>query len=107
MCKDDFDKLTAEVACRELGCGAPSSIQEIVYEERQAPSLTTMFHCQDRESALRNCLSFTGKVCTSKKAVNLTCSGKTVSNVTIVTILLEEGITEMFLFFSFLVVRAQ
>lgn len=100
VCKEDFDELTAEVACRELSCGAPSSIQEIVYEERQAPSLTTMFHCQDRESALRNCLSFTGKVCTSKKAVNLTCSGKTVSNVTIVTILLEEGITEMFLYFS-------
>ncbi|XP_075871012.1 scavenger receptor cysteine-rich type 1 protein M160-like [Nelusetta ayraudi] len=74
VCKEDFDELTAEVACRELSCGAPSSIQEIVYEERQAPSLTTMFHCQDRESALRNCLSFTGKVCTSKKAVNLTCS---------------------------------
>lgn len=76
VCKDDFDTWTAEVACRELGCGAPSSIQEVAYGERQAASLTTTFHCRDGQSALRDCLRFTGKDCQSNKAVNLTCSGK-------------------------------
>lgn len=75
VCTDDFDTWTAEVACGELGCGAPSSIQEVVYEERQAAPLATTSHCGDRHSALRDCLRLTAKVCQSTKAVNLTCSG--------------------------------
>lgn len=72
----NFDQLSAEVVCRELGCGAPSLIQGMLYEEVQAPLTTKAFRCAGHESTLTECNSTMEKKCSSKMAVKLTCSGR-------------------------------
>uniref|UniRef100_A0A3B3H3S8 SRCR domain-containing protein n=1 Tax=Oryzias latipes TaxID=8090 RepID=A0A3B3H3S8_ORYLA len=55
VCEDDFDLLDAEVVCRELGCGAPSVLQGVLYGEAEAPILSREFLCEGHESVLLDC----------------------------------------------------
>ncbi|XP_039644984.1 scavenger receptor cysteine-rich type 1 protein M130-like [Perca fluviatilis] len=76
VCEDDFDQQDAEVVCRELGCGAPSVLQGVLYGEVEAPMKTKKFQCGGNESALLDCRSSVSdrNNCSSGKAVGLTCS---------------------------------
>ncbi|XP_039651810.1 scavenger receptor cysteine-rich type 1 protein M130-like isoform X1 [Perca fluviatilis] len=76
VCDDDFDQQDAEVVCRELGCGAPSVLQGVLYGEMEAPMRTKEFQCGGSESALMDCRSSSSdrNTCSSGKAVGLTCS---------------------------------
>uniref|UniRef100_A0A3Q2WWH6 SRCR domain-containing protein n=1 Tax=Haplochromis burtoni TaxID=8153 RepID=A0A3Q2WWH6_HAPBU len=76
VCEADFDKQDAEVVCRELGCGPPSVLQGVLYEEVEAPVWSKEFQCGGHESALLDCRS-SGSArnsCSPGKAVGLTCS---------------------------------
>ncbi|XP_023817582.1 deleted in malignant brain tumors 1 protein-like [Oryzias latipes] len=81
VCEDDFDLLDAEVVCRELGCGAPSVLQGVLYGEAEAPILSREFLCEGHESVLLDCGSSwrKTKACPPDKAVGLTCSGTAAS----------------------------
>ncbi|XP_028428676.1 scavenger receptor cysteine-rich type 1 protein M130-like [Perca flavescens] len=76
VCEADFDQQDAEVVCRELGCGAPSVLQGVLYGEVEASMRTKEFHCGGHESSLMDCKSSgsDGNTCSSGKAVGLTCS---------------------------------
>ncbi|XP_031716820.1 scavenger receptor cysteine-rich type 1 protein M130-like [Anarrhichthys ocellatus] len=76
VCEDDFDQQDAEVVCRELGCGAPSVLQGVLYGEVEAPMWTKEFQCGGNESALLDCRSSSSdrNTCSPGKAVGLTCS---------------------------------
>ncbi|TDH15421.1 hypothetical protein EPR50_G00031050 [Perca flavescens] len=74
VCEDDFDLQDAEVVCRELGCGAPSVLQGVLYGDMEAPVWTKEFQCRGHESALLDCDSSDRNTCSSGKAVGLTCS---------------------------------
>uniref|UniRef100_A0A8C9XFC1 SRCR domain-containing protein n=1 Tax=Sander lucioperca TaxID=283035 RepID=A0A8C9XFC1_SANLU len=76
VCEDDFDQQDAEVVCRELGCGAPSVLQGVLYGEVEAPMWTKEFQCIGNESALLDCRSSGSdrNTCSPGKAVGLTCS---------------------------------
>ncbi|TDG97665.1 hypothetical protein EPR50_G00210220 [Perca flavescens] len=76
VCEDDFDQQDAEVVCRELGCGAPSVLQGVLYGEVEAPMRTKEFQCRGNESALLDCRSSGSdrNTCSPGKAVGLTCS---------------------------------
>ncbi|KAK9536811.1 hypothetical protein VZT92_006570 [Zoarces viviparus] len=76
VCEDDFDQQDAEVVCRELGCGAPSVLQEALYGEVEAPMWTKEFQCGGNESALLDCRSSGSdrNTCSPGKAVGLACS---------------------------------
>ncbi|XP_054456157.1 scavenger receptor cysteine-rich type 1 protein M130-like, partial [Anoplopoma fimbria] len=78
VCEDDFDQQDAEVVCRELGCGAPSVLQGVLYGEVEAPMWTKEFQCGGHESALLDCRSSGSdrNTCSPGKAVGLTCSGR-------------------------------
>nr|XP_014265201.2 scavenger receptor cysteine-rich type 1 protein M160 [Maylandia zebra] len=76
VCEADFDQQDAEVVCRELGCGPPSVLQGVLYEEVEAPVWSKEFQCGGHESALLDCRS-SGSArnsCSPGKAVGLTCS---------------------------------
>uniref|UniRef100_A0AAX7VFW6 SRCR domain-containing protein n=1 Tax=Astatotilapia calliptera TaxID=8154 RepID=A0AAX7VFW6_ASTCA len=76
VCEADFDQQDAEVVCRELGCGPPSVLQGVLYEEVEAPVWSKEFQCGGHESALLYCRS-SGSArnsCSPGKAVGLTCS---------------------------------
>ncbi|XP_039644372.1 scavenger receptor cysteine-rich type 1 protein M130-like [Perca fluviatilis] len=74
VCEDDFDLQDAEVVCRQLGCGAPSVLQGVLYGDMEAPVWTKEFQCRGHESALLGCDSSDNNTCSSGKAVGLTCS---------------------------------
>ncbi|KAM6917375.1 scavenger receptor cysteine-rich type 1 protein M130-like [Lycodopsis pacificus] len=76
VCEDDFDQQDAEVVCRELGCGAPSVLQGVLYGEVEALMWTKEFQCGGHESALLDCRSSGSdrNTCSPDKAVGLTCS---------------------------------
>ncbi|XP_038559173.1 scavenger receptor cysteine-rich type 1 protein M160-like [Micropterus salmoides] len=76
VCEADFDQQDAEVVCRELGCGAPSGLQGVLYGEVEAPMWTKEFQCGGHESALLDCRSSGSarNTCSPGKAVGLTCS---------------------------------
>ncbi|XP_053177565.1 scavenger receptor cysteine-rich type 1 protein M130-like [Scomber japonicus] len=76
VCEADFDQQDAEVACRELGCGAPSVLQGALYGEVEAPMWTKEFQCGGNESALLDCRRSDSvrRTCSPGKAVGLTCS---------------------------------
>merc|ERR1711931_424844 len=46
VCEGDFDQKDAEVACKELGCGAPSLLQGALYGEAKTPMLNKEFQCE-------------------------------------------------------------
>ncbi|XP_053176268.1 scavenger receptor cysteine-rich type 1 protein M130-like, partial [Scomber japonicus] len=79
VCEDDFDWQDAEVVCRELGCGAPSVLQGVLYGKVEAAVWTEEFQCEGNESALLDCegSGSVRKTCSPNKAVGLTCSGDT------------------------------
>eukprot|EP00064_Thunnus_orientalis_P005818 superscaffoldBa00000586_g5832 len=76
VCEADFDQQDAKVVCRELGCGTPSVLQGVLYEEVEAPMWTKEFQCRGHESSLLNCgrSDSARSTCSSGKAVGLTCS---------------------------------
>ncbi|XP_059208675.1 scavenger receptor cysteine-rich type 1 protein M130-like [Centropristis striata] len=76
VCEADFDQQDAEVVCRELGCGAPSVLQGVLYGEVEAPMWTKEFQCGGNESALLDCRSSGSdrNTCSPGRAVGLTCS---------------------------------
>ncbi|XP_071388313.1 scavenger receptor cysteine-rich type 1 protein M160-like [Centroberyx affinis] len=76
VCEADFDQQDAEVVCRELGCGAPSVLQGVLYGEVEAPMWTKEFQCEGNESVLLDCGSSGSarNTCSPGKAVGLTCS---------------------------------
>ncbi|XP_034716775.1 scavenger receptor cysteine-rich type 1 protein M130-like [Etheostoma cragini] len=76
VCEHDFDQQDAEVACRELDCGAPSVLQGALYGEVEPPMRTKEFQCGGHESALLDCRSSGSdrNICSPGKAVGLTCS---------------------------------
>ncbi|XP_045890994.1 scavenger receptor cysteine-rich type 1 protein M130-like [Micropterus dolomieu] len=76
VCEADFDQQDAEVVCRELGCGAPTVLQGVLYGEVEAPMWTKEFQCGGHESALLDCRSSGSarNTCSPGKAVGLTCS---------------------------------
>ncbi|XP_039680553.1 scavenger receptor cysteine-rich type 1 protein M130-like isoform X2 [Perca fluviatilis] len=74
VCEDDFDLQDAEVVCRELGCGAPLVLQGALYGDMEAPVWTKEFQCRGHESTLLDCDSSDRNICSSGKAVGLTCS---------------------------------
>ncbi|XP_053177484.1 scavenger receptor cysteine-rich type 1 protein M130-like [Scomber japonicus] len=80
VCEADFDQQDAEVACRELGCGAPSVLQGALYGEVEAPMWTKEFQCGGNESALLDCRRSDSarRTCSPGKAVGLTCSPESV-----------------------------
>uniref|UniRef100_A0A671TRR5 SRCR domain-containing protein n=1 Tax=Sparus aurata TaxID=8175 RepID=A0A671TRR5_SPAAU len=69
---------TADVVCRELGCGAPSVLQGALYGEVEAPMWTKEFQCGGHESALLDCRTSGSdrNTCSPGEAVGLTCSGR-------------------------------
>ena len=78
VCEGDFDQQDAEVVCRELGCGAPSVHQGLLYREVKAPMWTKEFQCEGTESVLMDCetSNSTRNTSSSNNTVGLTCSGK-------------------------------
>uniref|UniRef100_A0A669C7V7 SRCR domain-containing protein n=1 Tax=Oreochromis niloticus TaxID=8128 RepID=A0A669C7V7_ORENI len=76
VCEADFDQQDAEVVCRELGCGPPSTLQGALYGDVGAPVWSKEFQCEGHESALLDCRSSnsTRSSCSPGKAVGLTCS---------------------------------
>ncbi|XP_034721140.1 CD5 antigen-like, partial [Etheostoma cragini] len=76
VCQQDFDQQDAEVVCRELGCGAPSVLQGVLYGDVEPPMRTTEFQCGGHESALLDCRSSGSDrtTCSPGKPVGLTCS---------------------------------
>ncbi|XP_037613544.1 scavenger receptor cysteine-rich type 1 protein M130-like [Sebastes umbrosus] len=74
VCEADFDQQDAEVVCRELGCGAPSVLQGVLYGEVEDPMWTKEFQCGGTESALLDCRSSGSErnSCSAGKAVGLT-----------------------------------
>ncbi|XP_034041963.1 CD5 antigen-like [Thalassophryne amazonica] len=76
VCEDDFDLQDAEVVCGELGCGPPSLLQGMNYEDINAPKWTKEFHCGGNETGLLDCGSSGSQrnTCSSGRAVGLTCS---------------------------------
>ncbi|XP_031161380.1 CD5 antigen-like isoform X2 [Sander lucioperca] len=76
VCEADFDLQDAYVVCREIGCGAPSVLQGVLYGQVEAPWWTKEFHCGGNESALLDCRSSgsDNNACRPVKAVELTCS---------------------------------
>ena len=79
VCEGDFDQQDAEVVCRELGCGAPSVLQGVLYEEVDTPMWSEEFQCEGNESVLLDCgtSDSTRNTSSSDMTVDLTCSGKT------------------------------
>uniref|UniRef100_A0A672G989 SRCR domain-containing protein n=1 Tax=Salarias fasciatus TaxID=181472 RepID=A0A672G989_SALFA len=78
VCEADLDLQDAQVVCRELGCGAPSVLQEVLYGDMQTPRWSPEFQCGGHESALLDCRS-SGSArssCSPGKAAGLTCSGR-------------------------------
>ncbi|XP_067118079.1 antigen WC1.1-like [Osmerus mordax] len=80
VCEADFDRLDAEVVCRQLGCGAPSVLQGALYGEGKGPLWDKEFQCGGKESRLLDCdTSDSGRnTCSPGSAVGLTCSGSDV-----------------------------
>eukprot|EP00064_Thunnus_orientalis_P024599 superscaffoldBa00010802_g24896 len=78
VCEADFDQQDAEVVCRQLGCGAPSVHQGVLYGEVEAPMWTKEFQCGGHESALLDCgrSDSARSTCSPGKAVGLTCSAE-------------------------------
>ncbi|XP_029941610.1 scavenger receptor cysteine-rich type 1 protein M130-like, partial [Salarias fasciatus] len=77
VCEADLDLQDAQVVCRELGCGAPSVLQGVLYGDVQTPRWSPEFQCGGHESALLDCRS-SGSArssCSPGKAAGLTCSG--------------------------------
>uniref|UniRef100_A0AAZ1XI09 SRCR domain-containing protein n=1 Tax=Oreochromis aureus TaxID=47969 RepID=A0AAZ1XI09_OREAU len=76
VCEADFDQQDAEVVCREIGCGPPSSLQGALYGDMGAPVWSKEFQCEGHESTLLDCRSSnsTRSSCSPGKAVGLTCS---------------------------------
>ncbi|KAI4794020.1 hypothetical protein KUCAC02_032333 [Chaenocephalus aceratus] len=75
VCEADFDQQDAQVVCRQLGCGAPSILQGVLYGEGEAPMGTKEFQCGGHESALLDCSSASERnTCSPGTAVSLTCS---------------------------------
>ncbi|XP_039659697.1 scavenger receptor cysteine-rich type 1 protein M130-like [Perca fluviatilis] len=76
VCEADFDLQDADVVCREIGCGAPSVLQGVLYGQVEAPRWTKEFQCGGNESALLDCRSSGSdrNTCRPGKAVELTCS---------------------------------
>uniref|UniRef100_A0A672HX79 SRCR domain-containing protein n=1 Tax=Salarias fasciatus TaxID=181472 RepID=A0A672HX79_SALFA len=77
VCEADVDLQDAQVVCRELGCGAPSVLQGVLYGDVQTPRWSPEFQCGGHESALLDCRS-SGSArnsCSPGKAAGLTCSG--------------------------------
>ncbi|XP_062334015.1 scavenger receptor cysteine-rich type 1 protein M130-like [Osmerus eperlanus] len=77
VCEADFDRLDAEVVCRQLGCGAPSALQEALYGEGKGPLWDKEFQCGGKESRLLACDTSDSarNTCSPGNAVGLTCSG--------------------------------
>ncbi|XP_041654478.1 scavenger receptor cysteine-rich type 1 protein M130-like [Cheilinus undulatus] len=76
VCEEDLDLQSAQVVCRELGCGAPSVFKGGMFGEGEAPFWSKKFQCEGHESALLNCPNsgLTGNTCPPARAVGLTCS---------------------------------
>ncbi|KAI9521216.1 hypothetical protein NQZ68_010920 [Dissostichus eleginoides] len=75
VCEADFDQQDAQVVCRQLGCGAPSVLQGVLYGEGEAPMWTKEFQCGGHESALLDCSPASERnTCSPGRAVSLTCS---------------------------------
>ena len=77
VCEADFDRLDAEVVCRELGCEAPSGLQGALYGEGKGPLWDKVFQCGGTESRLLACDTSDAarNTCSPGNAVGLTCSG--------------------------------
>ncbi|XP_067095511.1 scavenger receptor cysteine-rich type 1 protein M130-like [Osmerus mordax] len=77
VCEADFDRLDAEVVCRQLGCGAPSALQGALYGEGKGPLWDKEFQCGGTESRLLDCDTSDSarNTCSPGSAVGLTCSG--------------------------------
>ncbi|XP_030019337.1 scavenger receptor cysteine-rich type 1 protein M130-like [Sphaeramia orbicularis] len=76
VCEEHIHVQDAEVVCRELGCGSPSVLHGVLYEEGEVPVWTSELQCEGNESSFLDCKasgSF-GKTCLSGKAAGLTCS---------------------------------
>ncbi|XP_067118088.1 scavenger receptor cysteine-rich type 1 protein M130-like [Osmerus mordax] len=80
VCEADFDRLDAEVVCRQLGCGAPSALQGALYGEGKGPLWDKEFQCGGKESRLLACDTSESarNTCSPGSAVGLTCSGSDV-----------------------------
>ncbi|XP_046872968.1 scavenger receptor cysteine-rich type 1 protein M130-like, partial [Hypomesus transpacificus] len=77
VCQADFDRLDAEVVCRQLGCGAPSALQGALYGEGKGPLWDKEFQCGGTESRLLDCDTSDSarNTCSPGNAVGVTCSG--------------------------------
>ena len=80
VCEADFDRLDAEVVCREFGCGAPSALQGALYGEGKGPLWDKEFQCGGTESHLLDCDTSDSarNTCSPDSAVGLTCISGTV-----------------------------
>ncbi|KAI4903139.1 hypothetical protein NFI96_000865 [Prochilodus magdalenae] len=75
VCQGDFDRQDAEVVCRELGCGAPLTLQGTLYGKGELPFGTKEFQCNGTEDHLLTCsTSDRESTCTRGSAVELTCA---------------------------------
>ncbi|XP_030005833.1 CD5 antigen-like [Sphaeramia orbicularis] len=76
VCEEDFNHNDAEVVCRELGCGAPSLLQGVLYGVGEAPVWTSKLQCEGNESAVLDCRrsNSSGKTCSTGKATGLACT---------------------------------
>uniref|UniRef100_A0A8K9Y0X2 SRCR domain-containing protein n=1 Tax=Oncorhynchus mykiss TaxID=8022 RepID=A0A8K9Y0X2_ONCMY len=76
VCEADFDRQDAEVVCRDVGCGAPASLQGGLYGEGEGQTWDKEFQCKGKESLLLDCDTSDRKhnTCLPGNAVGLTCS---------------------------------
>ncbi|XP_036439713.1 deleted in malignant brain tumors 1 protein-like [Colossoma macropomum] len=76
VCEADFNQQDAEVVCRELGCGAPLTLQGALFGEGKHQFGTKEFQCKGTEKSLLTCSTSERQEqnCTPGKAVGLTCS---------------------------------
>lgn len=80
VCTEDFTQQSADVVCRELGCGTPSVFTGARVRVIEATPWKMKVQCGGYESVLQDCRSFPPqrKMCLFGKAVWISCSGRAV-----------------------------
>lgn len=77
VCENHLTQQNAEVLCRELGCGPPSSQHLALVGNPGQEVGAQNIHCQGNESVLLDCqwLTPAREECSPAKSVTLTCLG--------------------------------
>lgn len=74
VCSEDFTRQSAEMVCRQLGCGVLSTMTGFILEQLETSQWRLKFDCEGNEENCR-ISAVPGKPCSPGKAIWLSCSG--------------------------------